>query len=96
MPNRSYAAALLHEHRRAVGDNGCVEQGLQKGMDKGYFLSRKARLNGLLKQRLGLDAALYAVSPQGKRPCPSFLSVEIWYRSTSVTRVVHSYLQLGG
>ena len=70
VPDRDYAAAFLREHRLIIGqaDNGRVEAGLENGMDKGYFLSHKARLNTLLKRQLGADAQHYLVGPIGKRP----------------------------
>lgn len=71
VPEPEHAQAFLAEYRAIVGEMGDAErvaEGLRHGMDKGYFLSRKSRLNRMLRERLGAAAATYLIQGRGRRP----------------------------
>jgi hypothetical protein len=70
-PEHAHAAAFLAEYRAILGlmgDSDRTARALRAGMDKGYFLQRRARLNGRLKTALGPAAVPYLVHAIGRRP----------------------------
>jgi CRISPR-associated protein (TIGR02584 family) len=74
-PEAEYAAAFLAEYRRILGplgDADRTERALRPGMDKGYFLQRRARLTRLLRDALGPAAAPYLVAALGRRPATRY------------------------
>ena len=71
VPDGAYAVGFLREYRAIIGELGDDERvvsGLRQGMDKGYFLSHRSKLNQRLKQALGFAAGDYEVRTQGRRP----------------------------
>lgn len=74
-PEPAYAEDFLAEYRTILGELGDDErvvEGLRPGMDKGYFLSRKSRVNARLNAALGAVAAVYQIKPHGCRPHTRF------------------------
>jgi hypothetical protein len=74
-PAADYAEGFLAEYRAIVGEMGDAErvaEGVRPGMDKGYFLSRKSRVNRMLKEALGAGADAYALNAHGRRPRTRF------------------------
>jgi len=70
-PEADYARAFLREYHTVLGplgDSDRTTRALRAGMDKGYFLQRRARLNGRLEDALGPAAAPYLVHALGRRP----------------------------
>jgi len=71
VPEPAYATAFLAEYHcilGPLGDDERTNKALRHGMDKGYFLQRRARLNGHLETTLGPAAAPYLVAALGRRP----------------------------
>jgi hypothetical protein len=74
-PAADYAEGFLAAYRAIVGELGDTErvaEGLRTGMDKGYFLSRKSRVNRMLREALGSGADAYAIHAHGRRPQTRF------------------------
>lgn len=70
-PEKEYAEEFLHEYRAILGPMGSDERAaraLKEGMEKGYFLERRSRVNARLKQMLGWQAEEYLIRPVGRRP----------------------------
>lgn len=75
VPSQDYATAFLAEYRRIIqpfGDDDRVSVALSRGMEKGYFLSRKSRINKTLQQTLGVLATPYLIEAIGRRPSTCF------------------------
>jgi CRISPR-associated protein (TIGR02584 family) len=70
-PEADHANAFLAEYRAIhgpLGDTDRTTRSLRHGMDKDYFLQRRARLHGHLTAALGPAAASYLVQTIGRRP----------------------------
>lgn len=70
-PEPCYATGFLEEYRRILGELGSDERtagALRHGMEKSFFLERKARLHRVLRDALGHRAEPYLVRAIGKRP----------------------------
>jgi len=70
-PEPGYVRDFLAEYRGIVGEFGSDERtahALKSGMEKGYFLERKSRVNRALRGALGHHAEPYVVRSFGRRP----------------------------
>jgi CRISPR-associated protein (TIGR02584 family) len=68
-PDPELGAAYLQEYRRlASRDVERTERSLREGMDRAFFLQRRARYDFQMKTYFGLDADRYLIQTSGKRP----------------------------
>jgi CRISPR-associated protein (TIGR02584 family) len=70
-PEAEEAEEFLKEYRAILGEMGADERtskALAKGMEKGYFLERRSKVNGRLKAALGWQAEGYMIRTAGRRP----------------------------
>jgi CRISPR-associated protein (TIGR02584 family) len=70
-PESGHADAFLAEYRAILGPMGDTDRttrALRHGMDKGYFLQRRSRLNQRLEDALGPATTPYLLQTFGRRP----------------------------
>ncbi|MCX8049777.1 MAG: CRISPR-associated ring nuclease Csm6 [Methylohalobius sp.] len=71
VPDQQWAQRFLAEYQKVRGelaDVEATERALRDGMDGEYFSQRKAKLERILRRRLGPVATPYLVTNGGKRP----------------------------
>jgi hypothetical protein len=71
LPDQAWKARFLAEYRQIRGELDSLEateRALTAGMEGSYFLERKAKLERILRQKLGPAAAPYLIQGQGRAP----------------------------
>lgn len=62
------ARAFLAEYERWSDSPARTRHALRNGMDRAFFLQRRARLSAALRAQLGFRGSVYEVRSRGKRP----------------------------